>query len=296
MKTICYIGPTVPDGMFTMIRDGFRCLDEHWGSNVISLHADRTEPGFYRRCKRADLVLIGTNQGTNWRMIRDIAKVHNRWAVVDGSDYRDFTGIKVINPADAPLIFKREYVPEMHDQLGNIRPLSFSVLSSWRRPGRIPKFINFSFAGAWHQRRATFLRHVGENLRDPHSILSPGGLSPREYWSLLDSSKIAISLRGAGWDCVRTWEILSRRNTLLMLESFGKVKMTNPPLVDGMHCAMFSNPRELVEKLNHYARNEDARKRVAKAGRIFAFQHHSTFVRAKYILRTCLEHFRKHPS
>lgn len=295
MKTICYIGPTVPDGMFTMIRDGFRCLDEHWGGSAISFYADRTAPGFYRRCKRADLVLIGTNQGTNWRMIRDIAKVHNRWAVVDGSDYRDFTGIKVIDPAHAPLIFKREYVPEMHDQLGNVHPLSFSVLNGWRRPGRIPKFISFSFAGSWHQRRAAFLRHVAENVNDPHSILSPGGLPPKQYWSLLDASRIAISLRGAGWDCVRTWEILSRRNTLLMLESSGRVKMMDPPLVDGTHCAMFSSPRELVEKLKHYAKHEDVRKRVAKAGRIFAFQHHSTFARAKHILRVCLGHFRKHP-
>jgi len=295
VKTICYIGPTVPDGMFTMIRDGFRCLDEHWGGRAISFHADRSAPGFYRRCKRADLVLIGTNQGTNWRMIRDIAKVHNRWAVVDGSDYRDFTGIKTIDPGEAPLIFKREYVPEMHDRLGNVRPLSFSILDAWRRPGRIAKFISFSFAGSWHQRRTAFLRHVVENTADPHSILSPGGLTPKQYWSLLDSSRIAISLRGAGWDCVRTWEILSRRNILLMLEDFGEVRMMDPPLVDGTHCVMFSSPRELVEKLEHYSRNEDARKRIAKAGRIFAFQHHSTFARAKHILQVCLEHFRKYP-
>ncbi len=296
MKSVCYIGPTVPDGMFTMVRDGFQMLDAHWGGNAISFHSDRTEPRFYRRCKRADVVLIGTNQGTNWRMIRDIAKVHSRWAVVDGSDYRDFSGIKTIDPGEAPLIFKREYVPEMHDHLGNVRPLSFSILDSWRRPGRVAKFISFSFAGSMHQRRQVFLRHVADMIDDPHSLVSPGGLHHGQYWSLLDASRMAISLRGAGWDCVRTWEILSRRDTLLLLESPGRVRMMDPLLVDGEHCAMFTSPKDLVEKLRHYSANEADRKRVARAGRNFAFQHHSTFARAKHILRSCLEHFRKHGS
>ena len=292
MKTVCCIGPTVPDAMFSMVRDGFQRLGEHWDNRVIGFHSDRTAPGFYRRCKKADLVLICTNQGTNWRMIRDIAKVHNRWAVVDGSDYRDFTGIKTIDPSQAPLIFKREYVPEMHDRLGNVRPLSFSILESWKRPGRIGKFISFSFAGSIHKRRQAFLRNAG-GINDPHSILSPGGLHHGQYWSLLDASRIAISLWGAGWDCVRTWEILSRRDTLLMLEAPDDVVMSDPPLVDGEHCVMFRTPRELIEKLRHYTRNEADRKRIAKAGRIFAFRYHNTLVRAKHILRTCLEHFRK---
>ena len=81
-----------------------------------------------------------------------------------------------------------------------------------------------------------------------------------------------------------------------MLEAPSDVKMSDPPLVDGEHCVMFRNPRELIEKLRYYGKNESERKRIAKAGRIFAFRYHNTLIRAKHILRTCLEHFRNHPN
>jgi len=288
-KNIFCIGPTVPDGMFSMLRDGFRSLEPRW---PISFHADYSTPGFYRQCKKADLVLICTNQGTNWRMIRDIAKTHSRWAVVDGSDYVDFRGIRVISPGDAPLIFKREYQPAVHGPMPNVVPLSFSVVSDWRKAKRTAKFLNFVFAGQMYGRRSAFLRSLRTALDDPHSVLSPGGLNGGQYWSLLDSAKIAISLRGAGWDCVRHWEILSRQNCLLMLEADPRIKMSDPPLVDGVHCAMFRRPSELVEKVRHYLAHEAERREVARQGRAFALEHHSTAARAKFVLRTCLSRLR----
>jgi len=290
-KTICCIGPTVPDGMHSMLLDGFRRLSAERYNKAIKFLDDQNDPWFYRRAKRADLVLVFTNQGTKWRMIRDIAKVHDRWAVVDGSDYSDFSGIKTISPESAPLIFKREYHPDTHDAMPNVLPLSFSIKSNWVA-GRSAKFLDYVFAGQMYGRRNAFLRVVESSIGSPHSVLSPGGLNGGQYWAMLDSAKIGISLRGAGWDCVRHWEILSRRGCLLMLEDDPKVRMSDPPLIDGVHCAMFRRPAELVEKLKYYLENDSERRRVAKAGRAFAFEHHSSAVRAKHVLRTCLNHFR----
>jgi len=294
-KTICCIGPTVPDGMYSMLLNGIRCLNTGRYSKAIQLFDDQSSPWFYRRCKRADLVLAFTNHGTNWRMIRDVAKTHNRWAVVDGSDYGDFSGIKTISPEAAPLIFKREYHPDLHDDMPNVVPLSFSIPSKWVA-GRSAKFLDFVFAGQMYGRRNAFLRVVRDAIDSPHSIISPGGLDSGQYWAMLDSTKIGISLRGAGWDCVRHWEILSRRGCLLMLEGDPRVRMSDPPLVDGEHCAIFRRPKELVEKLRYYLDNDRERRRVARNGRAFAFRHHSSVARAKYVLRTCLSHFREQQS
>jgi len=286
-KIICYISPTVPDGMNSMMLDGFQHLRERW--KALRFYQDRSKPGFYRRCKRADLVLIGTNQGTDWRMARDIAKTHNRWAIIDGSDYTDFSGIKTLSPGAAPLIFKREYCPEMHDSLGNVVPLSFSIMRQWYRASRTSKFLNFTFAGQEHYSRRPFM-NIMRSLDDPHSIVSRGGMDAGQYWAMLGCSKIGVSLAGAGWDCVRTWEILSRNGCLLFLEAprLKTIRMSDPPLQDGVHCVMFRRPRELAEKLLYYLRHESERRSIAKAGRAFAFKHHTTTARAKFVMRTSL--------
>ena len=36
--------------------------------------------------------------------------------------------------------------------------------------------------------------------------------------------------------------------------------------VDGEECAMFSDTEEMVEKIDYYLRNDDARQRIARAG------------------------------
>lgn len=292
MKHVMYIGPTVPDGMDSMIRDGFRRLGARWpGLNFVS---DSTLPGFYRRCKRADIVLIATNQGTRWRMIRDIAKVHNRWAIIDGSDYSDFKAIRMADPASAPLIFKREYYPELHDKLGNVVPLSFSMMGVWqRKPKRGVKFLNCSFAGREYPFRKPYM-DAAKALGDQYSVISSGGLNAGQYWALIQASKICMSLRGAGWDCVRTYEILSQRDCLLMLEK-APVKMSDPPFVDGKHCVMFNTPEEFSHKLAHYSHpaNDHRRRQIAHAGRDFAFRHHTSAERARYILKTCLQRLKR---
>lgn len=281
---VCYIGPTVSDGMSSMIIDGFKQLKRL----NIHLASDPSRPGFYKRCKTAHLVLVGTNQGVDWRVVRNIAKCHGRWAILDGSDYADFKGIKKVDPAQVPLIFKREFYPADHDE-SRVFPLSFSVMSGWHeRPHRAEDtFIDFSFAGREYKIRHPFMRAM-RSLRNPHSIVSAGGLIASQYWAMMDASKIGVSLRGAGWDCVRTFEILSRPNCLLMLQK-PPIRMSEPELRDGVHCVMFETPTELKEKLRHYLVHEDERMRIACAGYELSCQKHLTQHRAKYIFRTCLQ-------
>lgn len=102
------------------------------------------------------------------------------------------------------------------------------------------------------------------------------------YHRALARSRIAISLRGGGWDTLRYWEI----------PALGPLMVTTPldivipmDFVDRVHVVRCqSDLSDLVDLCEHYLRHEDERERIAAAGRAHLLAHHTNVARARQLL------------
>ncbi|MET0515709.1 MAG: glycosyltransferase [Nitrospiraceae bacterium] len=207
------------------------------------------------------------------------------------------------------------------DQFLRIHPLSFSVIEiPVHPPVATPPDIDISFAGrASHRKRVravNLLRRsadirfeggvyidsrdrrskLGESLcdvvraklcGDPPAPVAERGrrLGTDEYQALLRRSKMALSIRGGGFDTIRYWEIVASKILLI----------SEPPDIlipdnfeHGVH-AMFcrSDLRDLPALVRRLRDDDAVRSRMVNA----AFEHltafHTSERRATYLLDTC---------
>jgi hypothetical protein len=207
------------------------------------------------------------------------------------------------------------------DQFCRIHPLPFSVTEvPVHSPVTTQRAVDISFAGrASHRkrvravnllRRSADIRFEGgvyvdsgdrrsklgdswfdvvkaKLRRDPQVPMSERGcrLDAEEYRALLHRSKMALSIRGGGFDTLRYWEIVASK-TLLVSEPPDIVIPNN--FEHGVH-AMFcrSDLRDLPALVRSLRDDDAARGRMVNA----AFEHltafHTSERRASYLLDTC---------
>jgi hypothetical protein len=207
------------------------------------------------------------------------------------------------------------------DQYRRIHPLPFSVTEV---PAQSPvaklRDIDISFAGrASHRKRVravSLLRRTADirfeggvyvdsedrrsklgdswfdvvkaKLRgDPLVPVSERGcrLGADEYQALLHRSKMALSIRGGGFDTLRYWEIVASK-TLLISEPPDILIPNN--FEHGVHVIFCrSDLRDLPALVRHLRNDDAARRRMVNA----AFEHltafHTSERRAAYLLDTC---------
>jgi hypothetical protein len=107
---------------------------------------------------------------------------------------------------------------------------------------------------------------------------------PREQFCwLLNRSKIAVSVSGAGTDTFRYWEIpyhgallASSRPPTLIPDNF----------VEGQSAVFFDEPKELVVKVRALLADEPRLNRIAAAGKKLCHEKHTAEARARYVLET----------
>jgi len=112
-----------------------------------------------------------------------------------------------------------------------------------------------------------------------------GKLSWAEYCGLMARSRIGLSIRGAGFDTMRYWEIVASK-TLLISERPSILIPNN--FVHGQH-GVFCRPdlSDLFNLVRAYARDDKARRTIAEEGYRHLLRFHTCEQRARQLLDIC---------
>lgn len=108
------------------------------------------------------------------------------------------------------------------------------------------------------------------------------------YHQLLRRSKMALSIRGGGFDTLRYWEIVGAKAVLVSEQP--DIYIPNN-FVHGVH-ALFCKPdlSDLLSLVRPYVHDDAARTALADAGYRHLLQFHTCEHRARYVLDLCRQH------
>jgi hypothetical protein len=119
--------------------------------------------------------------------------------------------------------------------------------------------------------------------REGFLVLVDADIPREQFCWILNRSKIAVSVRGAGVDTFRYWEIpyhgallASSRPPTLIPDNF----------VDGESAVFFDEPGELVVKVRALLADKTRLSRIAAAGKKLSHSKHTAAARARYLLET----------
>lgn len=124
-------------------------------------------------------------------------------------------------------------------------------------------------------------------MGDPYVSDSERGrkLSPAEYYQLLGRSKMALSIRGGGFDTLRYWEIVSCK-VLLVSE---RPDIVIPNNFEHRRHAVFCKPdlSDLVDLVRSYVRDDAARIAMVNSAYDHLLKYHTCERRAEQFLDVC---------
>ena len=255
---LAYLFPTIKPDTVSQLFDGFEV------QNRFPMH-------------EADC-LVSAIRGTG-NIVQDWMKKTGKktTAILDGEDsdpvQEDFARI-------VGVYFKREYM-RGRTYLKNIMPLPFAAI-----PEALPPAS--ARAGAFF---------MGLHRRDPMraaiaAVMTHMGIPvtqsqiPKEsYNRRLAASLVGVSVRGAGWDTYRYWEVpyfgaalLSQRLPIEIPADF----------VDGQEAVFFQGPEDFREKLQALLDHPEEARRIAQAGQRACLERHLSIHRARTVLETVL--------
>lgn len=181
------------------------------------------------------------------------------------------------------LYFKREFREE-YKSLPKARPLQLGLVKK-RDSFGIPsskRDIDVSFT-LYHHKKASVRRKVFDFFKNIKGIKTFSGFqSFSEYQKILDMSKISISLRGAGWDTYRYWEIV-HHGAILCSEQLPLVIPNNFE-----NDAIFfdsANLNDLEEKLRYYLSDPELLDKMQTEAWERLLKFHTAKARATYVLQ-----------
>ena len=132
------------------------------------------------------------------------------------------------------------------------------------------------FGGLYNRPDLPFNSVVSDSLRFKM-------MNQTENIQAMSSSKICLSMKGNGNNCLRQYEILNLGLFLMVQETQDHFGHVDPE--DGKHCVFFKEDgSDLLEKIHHYLDHEDERDEIAKNGKIFFDKHYHPDSMVKYIL------------
>lgn len=196
-------------------------------------------------------------------------------AFIDGED--DDT----LRPcANAAVYFKREFFSE-RTYPANVKPLPFAAV-----PEDLPVPHNRHLPLLFHASFSSPIRHqIVTLLRDMDLPVVIGSVPKEQYNSLLSSSTLGISARGAGWDTYRYWEIpyfgcalLSERLPIVIPKNFS----------DGTEAVFYDGIKDFKTKLNRLLESPETMRKIGEAGQKACRERHLSTHRAKTVLEALL--------
>ncbi|MFC1648314.1 glycosyltransferase [Nanoarchaeota archaeon] len=163
-----------------------------------------------------------------------------------------------------------------------ILPLQFSIPE---RLFKAKKSIDILFIGTMSSRKREKVLELVENYAKRNQLKAvtkiTSKLSWKEYIELLSSAKVCISMRGAGMDTFRYWEIPCAGSLLLSEEPL--IDIPNN-FKDKESAVFFKSLVELEEKLDFLFSNPKVIPKITKKGREKVLKYHTTKERAKRVL------------
>ena len=234
------------------------------------------------KSKDFDLVILASPRKYNSQALTDLTESVGRSAMppivlVDGEDYSqirqdlaDTFGVKVY--------FKRELLPGAGR--GGLRVEPFPFASPVPARAAVAKTIDVLFigGGSWPGRQVAVdaLRNAfGERF------VRGAGYSYSQYLDAIASARVAVSVRGHGYDTLRYWEIPSF-DTLLVADRQPVIRPF--PFQHGVHALFFDTTHELVEAVRCALEDEPWQRRLALAGNSWLRAHHTARARARQLL------------
>jgi hypothetical protein len=193
----------------------------------------------------------------------------------------------------------RSYDAEEARMTGLVRIVPFPMASTTGPIAARPKDIDVAFLGGnnWRPGRVegrdptplgrqalvdhlagTFQSFVGGNVADR-----------TQYLDTLARARVAVCVGGSGAEPLRTYEILSCPDTLLMRERINVI--AHQPLVDGKTHIGWSTTKEppfdfteVVDRIHWALDHEQERLAIAREGNAFCAEHYTPRARARQLL------------
>jgi hypothetical protein len=186
-------------------------------------------------------------------------------------------------------IFKREMIKGRAYQ-DHIHPLPFSAKMDHYAPISVNKKVyDVTFwAVESHPIRTKALELIEKrfdcenNGTTKNQVFSKYKRKGRYYLEELQRSKIALNLRGGGWDTLRLWEL----GGLGVFTLAQKLEILIPnDYRDGVEIVYLENDlSDLIEKCEYYLHHLEEREQIEKAFLEKTKKYHTTEKRAQYIL------------
>lgn len=258
-------------------------------SNIDREEIDKKiQKGFFKYIL-CDLRVINNILEGNSNIPKDIC-----FAIIDGEDIRQ----KI--PLGNYVVFQRET-----DGSDNTIPLQMSmpeeVFNIIKKFDNIEKQYSVCFLGSSMNlldERKSFIDTIKERYKDalltlthiptPENPMPQGRLGRIDYYVALQSCKVVINLKGAGYDTFRYWENcstlsvnLSQRTPLLIPKDF----------IEGKHLLRFSNVNEMIQKIDMILQDKINSIEMAQSCRDHMMKYHLTTKRAEYVLMKLKEVF-----
>jgi hypothetical protein len=236
------------------------------------------------RLAEFSLVLLASPRRYNVAALHEIIAAVGRdrlppIAIMDGEDYTHIR-TDLVEQFHPRVYFKRELLPNSYAGC-RLEPFSFASPVMAVEP--VEKDIDVLFIGGntWAAR--------GEACAALESAFGDrfvGGIQAHvphdQYLRTLARARVAVSVRGFGYDTLRVWEIPICPGTLLVAD---RLPILRPfPLVDREHALYFTSPQELVEAVQRALEDEPWRARIAKAGNEHVQKFHTAQARARLLL------------
>lgn len=229
-----------------------------------------------------------------------------RFVMCDGEDYTTIRWdyIERFRPS---VYFKtsfvrepfRSYDAEEARMTGLVRLVPFPMASTTGAVAPRPKNIDVAFLGGnnWRPGRVegrdpTPLGRAAleERLASTFQSFVGGNIADRtQYMDTLARARVAVCVGGSGAEPLRTYEILSCPDTLLMRERINVI--AHQPLVDGRTHVGWSTTREppfdfteVVDRIRWALDHEEERIAIAREGNTFCAEHYTPRARARQLL------------
>ena len=204
----------------------------------------------------------------------------NRWDLIDRFRPSVYFKLSVTqNPFE--IYFEQKARLEAH-----VRLVPFPLASPVHDVPPVPKEFDVAFFGGnnWQSGGAVAREVLSKRLAAEFPNIIDRRVSHAEFISLVAKSKIAVSVGGHGTEPLRTYEILSCPDTLLVRENVDSI--TPYPFVNGVVTVNFGvgDIEEIVRSVRHYLHHEEDRQRIAAAGNEFARKHYTPRARARQLL------------
>lgn len=230
-----------------------------------------------------DLLIVASPRRRALEAFADLRDAVGRWqmpttVLIDGEDYADIR-TDAIALTQPHLYFKRELSFTGHAAGVRVLPCPFASPLEARPP--VEKTVDVMFLGGatWPGRQA-----VAEVLQREFGQRAVVGGSHgfEEYISLLQRSKVAVSMRGHGYDTLRFWEIPSF-DTLMIAD---RLPIHKPdPFLDEIHCLYFGDAGELIQRVRKALAEPEWASRIARTGNAHLRAKHTARARVLYILK-----------